>query len=66
MNGKDEAPYLPCTDTSDCVELSYASGLFLKPIARISITVTLPHLKAGQAISNKEVRNIVIKNVKMT
>ncbi|XP_066980950.1 trichohyalin [Macrobrachium rosenbergii] len=44
-----------CTDTSDCVELSRTSGLYLKPIARLSITVTLPQLKSGQSISNWEV-----------
>ncbi|KAK8385338.1 hypothetical protein O3P69_012277 [Scylla paramamosain] len=44
-----------CTDTNDCQELSRTSGLYLKPIARLSITVTLPQLKSGQSISNWEV-----------
>merc|ERR1712113_1170877 len=44
-----------CNDLSDCVELSSTSGLYLKPTARLSITVTLPQLKSGQSISNWEV-----------
>jgi len=45
-----------CGDTKDCVELFRPQGLFLKPIARINISVQLPQLKrSGAKISNWEV-----------
>jgi arginine/serine-rich splicing factor 17 len=40
-------------DTSELVEFFKPQCLYLKPIARVNITVTLPQLKnPGQAISN--------------
>ncbi|XP_060039103.1 A-kinase anchor protein 17A [Erinaceus europaeus] len=43
-------------DTSEAVELCAAHGLYLKPVARMSISVALPPLKPpGKAISNWEV-----------
>ena len=40
-------------DTTELVELYEPLGLYLKPLARINITVKLPSLKdPGQAISN--------------
>ena len=44
-----------CEDTSDCIELLPNAGLYLKPLAKLSITVTLPKLSTGQSISNNEV-----------
>lgn len=45
-----------CTDSSDIVELHQPFGLFLKPIARVNVSVQLPPLKeAGKSISNWEV-----------
>ena len=49
-----------CTDTSDAVELFEHQGLWLKPIARINVSVQLPQLKTpGKSISNWEVRNLL-------
>ena len=48
-----------CTDTSDAVELFEQQGLWLKPIARVNVSVQLPQLKTpGKSISNWEVRNL--------
>lgn len=45
-----------CTDTSDALELFEPQGLWLKPIAKINISVQLPQLKTpGKSISNWEV-----------
>lgn len=45
-----------CGDTKDCVDLFRPQGLYLKPIARINVSVQLPALKkAGAKISNWEV-----------
>ena len=45
-----------CTDSSDAVELFKPFGLYLKPIARLNVSVQLPQLKeAGKSISNWEV-----------
>lgn len=52
-----------CTDTSEAVELFKPQGLYLKPIARVSVCVQLPQMKApGKAISNWEVME-KIKNM---
>jgi arginine/serine-rich splicing factor 17 len=46
----------PCLDTKDVLDLFRPQDLFLKPIARINISVQLPQLrKAGAKISNWEV-----------
>lgn len=43
-------------DTSEAVELFAPQGLFLKPIAKLTISVSLPQLKQpGKSISNWEV-----------
>ncbi|KAA0201199.1 hypothetical protein HAZT_HAZT007539 [Hyalella azteca] len=58
-----------CEDRSDCVELLQSAGLYLKPHARISITVTLPKLKTGQSISNMEIMEklrLAIKPIKFS
>lgn len=34
-----------CTDTSEAVELFKAQGLYLKPIAKLTVCVQLPKLK---------------------
>ena len=45
-----------CGDTKDCVDLFRPQGLYLKPIARVNVSVRLPALKkAGAKISNWEV-----------
>ena len=45
-----------CTDTSDAVELFEHQGLWLKPIAKVNVSVQLPQLKTpGKSISNWEV-----------
>ncbi|KAK2716016.1 A-kinase anchor protein 17A-like [Artemia franciscana] len=46
----------PCQDTSDVLKFYQEYGLFLKPVAKLHISVQLPPLKsAGQTISNWEV-----------
>ena len=50
------ASFSVCTDTSDAVVLSSSHQLYLKPIAKLSITVQLPVLNTpGKSISNWEV-----------
>ncbi|CAH1777411.1 unnamed protein product [Owenia fusiformis] len=45
-----------CNDTSECVELFEPHGLFLKPLARLNVSVQLPSIKnPGKSISNWEV-----------
>ena len=45
-----------CTDTTDIVELFEYYSLYLKPIAKINVSVQLPQLKTpGKSISNWEV-----------
>jgi len=45
-----------CPDTKDCVDLFRPQRLYLKPIARINVSVQLPQLKkSGAKISNWEV-----------
>lgn len=45
-----------CGDTSESTELSASQRLFLKPIAKLNVHVTLPEIKvAGVSISNWEV-----------
>ena len=45
-----------CSDTSDAVEFFRPQGLFLKPIAKLNVSVQLPALKQpGKSISNWEV-----------
>ena len=34
-----------CSDTSEAVELCKAQGLYLKPIAKLTVCVQLPKLK---------------------
>ena len=45
-----------CSDVSEAVELFEPQGLFLKPVAKLNISVQLPQLKTpGNSISNWEV-----------
>ncbi|KAK3924041.1 A-kinase anchor protein 17A [Frankliniella fusca] len=45
-----------CSDTSDAVELFVPQQLYLKPVAKLNISVQLPQLKLpGKTISNWEV-----------
>lgn len=45
-----------CSDTSDATPLSTSQSLYLKPVARLNISVQLPSLKLpGKSISNWEV-----------
>ncbi|XP_064637629.1 A-kinase anchor protein 17A-like isoform X2 [Lineus longissimus] len=45
-----------CNDTSDAVELFEPQGLYLKPVAKLNVSVQLPQLKQpGKSISNWEV-----------
>ena len=45
-----------CKNLTDCDELSADYEIFLKPVAALAITVTLPKLNAEQTISTWEVR----------
>lgn len=46
-----------CSDMSDLTELSIQQQLYLKPEAKLSITVALPTVRLpGKTISNWEVR----------
>jgi len=54
-----------CADTSEAVPLYSSLGLFLKPIAKINISVQLPQLKtAGSSISNWEVMEKLKRMIK--
>ncbi|GAB1601581.1 A-kinase anchor protein 17A-like [Argonauta hians] len=54
-----------CSDVSDAVELSEQFHLFLKPIARVNVSVQLPQLKCpGKTISNWEVMEKVKNMIK--
>ncbi|CAI9731610.1 Hypothetical predicted protein [Octopus vulgaris] len=54
-----------CSDVSDAVELSEQFNLYLKPIARINVSVQLPQLKCpGKTISNWEVMEKVKNMIK--
>lgn len=54
-----------CNDTSDAIELFNPQGLYLKPIARLNISVQLPQLKSpGSSISNWEVMEKLKKMIK--
>lgn len=44
-----------CRNTADAVPLYLPQGLYLKPIARIHMSVSLPNIKSGKSISNWEV-----------
>ena len=45
-----------CQDTKDILDLFRAQGIYLKPIARLNVSVQLPQLKkSGAKISNWEV-----------
>lgn len=45
-----------CNDTAEAVSLSSEISLFLKPIAKVHISVQLPQMKSGgKSISNWEV-----------
>ena len=47
---------VPCHDTSEAVELCQQYGLYLKPTAKMNITVQLPVIRqTGKTISNWEV-----------
>ena len=54
-----------CSDTSDAVELLEAQGLYVKPVAKVNISVQLPQLKSpGASISNWEVMEKLKKMIK--
>lgn len=54
-----------CIDASDAVELFVPHGLYLKPIARLNVTVQLPQLKEpGKSISNWEVMEKLKKMIR--
>ena len=54
-----------CSDTSESVELVEAQGLYLKPVAKLNISVQLPQLKSpGSSISNWEVMEKLKKMIK--
>jgi len=54
-----------CSDTSDAVELLEAQGLYVKPVAKLNISVQLPQLKSpGASISNWEVMEKLKKMIK--
>ena len=45
-----------CADTKDTLDLFRGQGLYLKPVAKLNISVQLPQLKkSGAKISNWEV-----------
>ena len=46
-----------CNDTGEAVSLNAEASLYLKPIAKVHVSVQLPQMKSGgKAISNWEVR----------
>ena len=54
-----------CLDTSDAVELCESHGLFLKPVAKLNISVQLPQLKSpGASLSNWEVMEKLKRMIK--
>ncbi|ESO12524.1 hypothetical protein HELRODRAFT_62550 [Helobdella robusta] len=54
-----------CVDTSEAVELFSPHGLYLKPIAKLNISVQLPAMKSpGQSISNWELMEKLKKMIK--
>ncbi|XP_065348221.1 A-kinase anchor protein 17A isoform X2 [Cloeon dipterum] len=54
-----------CSDTSDIVPLNTSQHLYLKPIARMNISVQLPQMKApGKSISSWEVMERLKKMAK--
>lgn len=54
-----------CTDVSEAVELFEPQGLYMKPIAKINISVQLPQMKTpGKSISNWEVMEKLKKMIK--
>ncbi|XP_077983790.1 A-kinase anchor protein 17A-like [Glandiceps talaboti] len=54
-----------CSDTSEAEELLAEQGLFLKPVAKLNISVTLPQLKIpGKSISNWEVMEKIKQMIK--
>lgn len=54
-----------CSDTSEAVGLLEAQGLYLKPVAKLNISVQLPPLKSpGSSISNWEVMEKLKKMIK--
>lgn len=59
-----------CTDTSDAVELFIPQQLYLKPVAKLNVSVQLPQLKLpGKTISNWEVMEklkLMVKPIQFT
>lgn len=54
-----------CNDTSEAIDLFEPQGLYLKPIAKINISVQLPQMKSpGKSISNWEVMEKLKKMIK--
>ena len=54
-----------CSDPNDAVELFSPQGLYLKPIARLNVSVQLPQLKEpGKSISNWEVMEKLKKMIR--
>ena len=54
-----------CNDTSEAVDLFEPQGLYLKPIAKLNISVQLPQMKTpGKSISNWEVMEKLKKMAK--
>lgn len=44
-----------CRNTADAVPLYLPQGLYLKPIVKIHMSVSLPNIKSGKSVSNWEV-----------
>lgn len=56
MSNTLNSAFQTCSDTSDAVELFIPQQLYLKPVAKLNISVQLPQLKLpGKTISNWEV-----------
>lgn len=67
MQGSNMNVFQSCSDTTDADPISSSQGLYLKPVARLHISVQLPTFKTpGISISNSEVmdklRNFAVPN----
>ena len=51
-----------CNDTTEAIVLNAEMSLYLKPIAKVHMSVQLPQLKSGgKAISNWEVSHVFVE-----
>lgn len=51
-------------NVNDCVPLYLPHSLYLKPLAKIHISVALPHHKTGKSISNLDIMDKLSSTLK--